>query len=134
MERTFAMIKPSCTKYVAEVENAIAAANLTVAQVKDKNFSREEAEEFYVEHKGKPFFDGLVSMLSSAPVRAYELVGEDAVKVWRGLIGPTNPNNGDGLRHKFADGAAYAAGSPDNGFHGSANSADAAREIKLVFE
>lgn len=126
------MIKPSCVKYAAEVEAAITAAGLIIDKVAEVRFSQAQAEEFYAEHRGKPFFSRLVAMLSSAPVRVYCISGENAVQAWRDLIGPTNPNNGDGLRRRFADAEAYAAGSPDNGFHGSANPEDAEREINLM--
>jgi nucleoside-diphosphate kinase len=132
--KTFAMIKPSCIVYSTEVEAAIIAAGLRIETSAEVRFTREMSEEFYAEHKGKPFFEGLVAMISSAPVRVYCLSGENAIQVWRDLIGPTNPNKGkeDQLRRKYADAEAYAAGSPDNGFHGSANPEDAEREIDLM--
>lgn len=135
---TYAMFKPSIAadpSVCEEVRAAINAAGLHIEQEKAVQFSRDLAENFYAEHKGKHFFEGLVSMLSGAPVVALILSGEDAVKQWRELIGPTNPSNGHAgqLRYEYADGEAYAAGSPDNGFHGSASAEDAEREIALVF-
>lgn len=131
---TFAMIKPSCVKHAVEVEAAITAAGLVIDKVAEVCLSQAQAEEFYAEHKGKPFFGGLVAMLSSAPVRVYRISGENAVQAWRDLIGPTNPNNGNEnqLRKRFADGEAYAAGSPDNGFHGSATEKDSRHELQLM--
>lgn len=46
--------------------------------------------EFYAEHKGKPFFDNLVAFMSSDFIVGLELVGENAIKRWRELLGPTN--------------------------------------------
>lgn len=134
MEKTFGIIKPSCVKHAAEVEAAIIAAGLRIGTSAEVRFTREMSEEFYAEHKGKPFFEGLVAMISSAPVRVYCLSGENAIQVWRDLIGPTNPNKGNEnqLRHRFANAKAYAEGNPDNGFHGSANSEDAERELMLM--
>ena len=133
---TFAMIKPSCTKFIADVEKEMMLSGLAVVESAKVRLSEEQAAQFYAEHQGKPFFTELVSMLSSSPVMVYHLSGTDAVKRWRDLIGPTNPNKGerDQLRRRFADGEAYEQGSPDNGFHGSANNEDAEREINLMKE
>jgi len=48
--------------------------------------------EFYAEHKGKPFFDTLVGFMSSDFITGIELVGDNAIKRWRDLLGPTNTN------------------------------------------
>lgn len=48
--------------------------------------------EFYAEHKGKPFFDTLVGFMSSDFIIGIELVGDNAIKRWRDLLGPTNTN------------------------------------------
>jgi nucleoside diphosphate kinase len=50
-----------------------------------------QAERFYAEHRDKPFFTGLVSFMTSGPVWALVLAREDAIKAWRQLMGPTNP-------------------------------------------
>ncbi len=52
--------------------------------------TRSRAEEFYVEHFGKSFFDGLVEFMSSGPVVALVLSKQGAITGWRGLMGPTN--------------------------------------------
>ena len=53
-------------------------------------FSRNDAENFYAEHKGKPFFENLIQFMTSGKVIGIELVAENAVKLWRDLLGPTN--------------------------------------------
>jgi len=52
--------------------------------------TKENARQFYGEHKGKLFFENLISFMTSGPVIGLELVGENAVKKWRDLLGPTN--------------------------------------------
>ena len=54
--------------------------------------TQQRAEEFYGEHKGKPFFETLVNFMSSGPVYALVLARQDAIKEWRSLMGPTNSN------------------------------------------
>ena len=133
-ERTFAMIKPSCLGFAREVEEEMKISGLEIVSSSKIRFSREQAAEFYAEHAGKPFFEKLINMITSAPVMVYNLEGYDAIHKWRDLIGPTNPSMGDSsqLRHRFANAEAYAAGSPDNGFHGAANQSEADRDIELM--
>ena len=132
--KTFAMIKPSCLAFAPEVEVEMKLSGLEIVDSKMVTLSTSQAEEFYAEHESKPFFCSLVTMLSSAPVMVYELEGYDAIRKWRDLIGPTNPSKGERsqLRRRYVNAEAYLAGSPDNGFHGSANPEDAERELGLM--
>ena len=50
----------------------------------------QRAQDFYAEHKGKSFFETLVSFMSSGPIYALVLARPNAIKEWRGLMGPTN--------------------------------------------
>ncbi len=52
----------------------------------------QRAQDFYGEHKGKPFFETLVNFMTSGPVYALVLAKKDAIKEWRSLMGPTNSN------------------------------------------
>ena len=134
MEKTFAMIKPSCVKYAEEVEFEMTLIGLRIVSSAEVQLTTEQAKLFYAEHQGKPFFQGLVDMLSTNTVKVYELEGISAVWKWRDLIGPTIPNLGerDQLRRRFANAEAYINGNPDNGFHGSASTEDAERELSLM--
>lgn len=51
---------------------------------------KNDAQNFYAEHKGKPFFENLVSFMTSDYVIGLELIGAGAIKKWRDLLGPTN--------------------------------------------
>jgi nucleoside diphosphate kinase len=54
-------------------------------------FSEQDAQQFYGEHKGKPFYNNLVEFMSSDLVVGLELVADDCVSKWRRLLGPTSP-------------------------------------------
>ena len=69
----------------------IEESGFTVIMEKDLTLSKEEAEELYKEHKDKPFFNGLCEFMSSGPCHAAILSKVEAMKDFRALMGPTNP-------------------------------------------
>ncbi|MDH5737904.1 MAG: nucleoside-diphosphate kinase, partial [Gammaproteobacteria bacterium] len=89
-----------------------------------------QAEGFYGEHKGKPFYDDLVKYMTSGPVVVQVLEGEDAISRNRELMGATNPADAapGTIRADFADSI------DANAVHGSDSPASAAREIAFFFE
>jgi len=94
--------------------------------------TRRNAEEFYGEHSGKDFFEGLVSHMTSGPVLALELIGDNAVSQWRSLLGETNPINAkssqpDSIRARFGSCL------PKNACHGSDSLESAMRETDFFF-
>ena len=91
--------------------------------------NRKQAEGFYAEHVGKPFFDGLVDFMTSAPVVVQVLEGEEAITKYRSLMGATNPANAEPgtLRAEFGSEI------PCNAVHGSDSPEAAAREIAYFF-
>jgi nucleoside-diphosphate kinase len=130
-ERTFAMIKPDGVqrRLVGEIVSRIEAKGYDIVAMKRMVITRELAETHYGEHQGKPFFEGLVGFITSGPVVAMVLEGENAIAGWRGMMGATNP----------ADAAPgtirgdYATSIDENVAHGSDAPATAAREIGLFF-
>ncbi|GIQ80039.1 nucleoside diphosphate kinase, partial [Kipferlia bialata] len=94
---------------------------------------REEAETFYAEHQGRPFFPALVSMMTSAPCLVMKLTGPDAIKTWRGLLGPTNPETARATQPGCIR-ALYAIDGTRNAAHGSDSPASAERELDLCFK
>lgn len=131
-EVTFGLLKPDIVqqKKADEVLSLIAAKGLRVLTKTFVHFSPEQARQFYAEHKGKLFFEGLVSYMSSGLSAGMILVGEDAIKKWRDLMGPTNPEQArllspDSIRAQFGQDITY------NGVHGSDSKASAAREIRF---
>ncbi|KHS77344.1 nucleoside-diphosphate kinase [Pectobacterium brasiliense] len=131
IERTFSIVKPN-----AVVKNAIGAiyarfesAGFTIVAAKMLRLSREQAEGFYAEHKGKPFFDGLVEFMMSGPIMVQVLESENAVQRNRDIMGATNPANAlaGTLRADYAD--SFTA----NAVHGSDSIESAQREIAYFF-
>ena len=130
-ERTFAMIKPDGVqrRLVGEIVSRIEAKGYDIVALKRMVISRELAETHYGEHQGKPFFEGLVGFITSGPVVAMVLEGENAIAGWRGMMGATNP----------ADAAPgtirgdYATSIDENVAHGSIQLPTAVREIGLFF-
>ena len=93
MERTLSIIKPDATtrNITGKVNAMIEDAGLKIIAQKRILLSKEQAEEFYGEHKGKVFFPSLVEIMTSAPVVVQVLEAEDAVARYRKIMGATNP-------------------------------------------
>jgi nucleoside-diphosphate kinase len=125
------MVKPDGVRrrLVGNIVSRIEAKGYTVVGLKQLTISRELAERHYGEHKGKPFFDGLVSFITSGPVVAMVLEGENAIAGWRGMMGPTNPKDAPcgTVRGDFATTI------DENVAHGSDAPATAEREIGIYF-
>ncbi|XP_038644174.1 thioredoxin domain-containing protein 6 isoform X2 [Scyliorhinus canicula] len=133
MEHTLAVIKPdSVDEHRDEIIKKIEEAGFVISQSDEKTLSREMAEEFYKEHKGKPFFDQLVDYMSEGPSLMMILSKENAVEEWRKLMGPTDPDKAkqtapDSLRAKFAKDILK------NALHGSSDQIQATEKIHFVF-
>src|SRR5687767_12989643 len=92
-ERTFAMVKPDGVQrgLVGEIVRRYEARGLKVVALKLMTVPRSMAEEHYAEHRGKPFYNGLVDYITSDPVVALCLEGKNAVAVVRSVNGATKP-------------------------------------------
>ena len=92
-ERTFVAVKPDGVErgLVGEILRRFEQRGLKLVGLKIMNVSQKQAEEHYGEHKGKPFFDGLVKHITSGPIVAMVWEGKDAVALTRSTIGATNP-------------------------------------------
>ena len=90
--RTFSIIKPDATRrnLTGAVTKKLEEAGLRVVASKRIRMSREQAEGFYAVHKERPFFGDLKKFMTSGPVFVGVLEGDDAVKRWRDLMGPTD--------------------------------------------
>src|SRR5438128_1861004 len=93
MERTFVMVKPDGVRrgLVGEVIRRFEARGLTLAELKLIRAPRSLAEEHYGVHRDKPFFQGVVDFMTSGPVVAMVLEGENAVAAVRQIMGATRP-------------------------------------------
>ena len=94
MERTFLMIKPDAVQrnLIGEIITRIERKGLKLVGGKLMTVDKSLAETHYAEHVDKPFYNNLVSFITSAPVFAMVVEGEDAVHVARHIIGSTNPS------------------------------------------
>lgn len=68
----------------------ICRSGFIIKNLKMSKFNPGSVSEFYAEHKAKPFYSGLEQMITSDVVTGMELVAENAIEKWRGMIGPTN--------------------------------------------
>jgi nucleoside-diphosphate kinase len=93
MERTLILVKPDAfaRNLTGEIIMRLERKGLRLAALKLMTITRELAERHYAEHAGKPFFEELVSFITSGPLVAMVLDGEKAVEAARQLIGATNP-------------------------------------------
>lgn len=93
MEKTLSLIKPDGVKrnLIGEVIRRFEQGGLRVVAIKMLSLSKQEAEGFYIVHKGRPFFDSLTTFMSSGPIVALVLTGDNAIKGTRELMGATNP-------------------------------------------
>lgn len=94
-ERTLALIKPDAVgKGIAgDILRRWEASGLRVAALKHVRLSKGEAEAFYQVHRGKPFHESLTRFMSSGPIFALVLEGENAIRRNREVMGATNPKD-----------------------------------------
>lgn len=133
MQETYFMIKPEIVAADRQAVGAILAmvnaAGFRIRGLALRRLERPLVEEFYGEHRGKPFYRDLVEYICSGPVVAARLERQDAVGALRELIGATDPA-------KAAVGTVrqlFGASLQNNAVHASANPVDAVREIGLIF-
>lgn len=131
MQRTLSIIKPDATqRNITGKVNAIIEENgLRIIAQKRIRLSAEKAAEFYAEHSGKPFFDGLVSFMTSAPVVVQVLEGPEAINKYRKIMGATNP----AVAEEGTIRKTFAQSIDKNTVHGSDSETSAEREINFFF-
>lgn len=131
MERTFAMVKPDGVQrgLIGEIIGRMERRGIKIVALKLMQISPSVAAEHYQEHMGKPFFDGLIDFITSSPVVAMVLEGENVVAMVRAMMGATDPQvavlgtiRGD-----------LGMTIDKNIIHGSDSPLSAAREIDLFF-
>lgn len=130
-ERTLCMIKPDGVErnLIGAVLGRIEAAGLKIVALKKMRLTRALAEGFYAVHRERPFFQSLVGYMSSGPIVAAVLEGDNAIARWRELMGATNPANAaEGSIRKD-----FALDVERNTVHGSDAVETAAQEIPYFF-
>ena len=135
IERTYAMIKPDVSgnrKAVEEIRKLIAGAGLTIVREERCRLSMAECEQFYAEHRERPFFPSLVKFMRSGKIIKFDLEGEDAVRRWRELLGPTDSEVARQEKPQSVR-ARYGKDVQRNCAHGSDSLKSAVRELELMF-
>ncbi|MHC1566694.1 MAG: nucleoside-diphosphate kinase [Candidatus Syntropharchaeia archaeon] len=131
IERTFLMVKPDGVQrgLVGEIISRFEKRGFKIVGLKLTRIDRETAKKHYAEHEGKPFFDGLVDYITSAPTVSMVIEGKNAVSVVRKMVGATDPKNAPPgtIRGDFA----LEVGR--NIIHASDSPESAEREISLFF-
>ena len=131
-ERTLAIIKPDAfaKKLSGKIIDRIEQEGLSISGIKVLRISAGQAADFYAVHKGKPFFDELISFLSSGKIMALALEGENAVARWRRLMGATDPAKAEeGTLRRL-----YGSSVGKNACHGSDAPETAKAELHFFFK
>lgn len=131
IERSLVIIKPDAVQrgLIGEIIARYEKRGLKIAAMKLEQVSRETAEKHYGEHKGKPFYEGLVSYITSAPSVLMVVEGPDAIEVVRTTNGATKPV--DALPGTIRGDFALTIGR--NVVHASDGVASAEREVGIFF-
>lgn len=131
IQQTLSIIKPDATRrhLIGSILAHLEAAGLTIKALKRVHLTREQAEGFYAEHKGRDFFEPLVEFMISAPIVVAVLEGENAIQHYRNLMGATNPDT----REKGTIRDLYALSMRENSVHGSDSEESTKREIAYFF-
>lgn len=131
VERTLSIIKPDAVAkhYIGQINARFEKAGLSIVAAKMLRLSKTQAEEFYAIHKERPFFNALVSFMSSGPVMVQVLEGNNAIATNRDVMGATNPKDAAPGTVR----ADFAASIDHNAVHGSDAADTAANEIAFFF-
>lgn len=132
VERTLSIVKPDAVAKpgaIGEILRRVEAAGLKIIGLKMLQLTDRQARGFYAVHKARPFYGDLVKFMTSGPVVVAALEGENAVRVWRELMGPTDSK-------QAAKGTVRGDFGTDverNASHGSDAAATAKVEIAFFF-
>jgi nucleoside-diphosphate kinase len=131
VEQTLSIIKPDGVQknLIGEIYGRFEAAGLEIVAARMMHLTKEQAEGFYAVHRERPFFNDLVSYMTSGPVVVQALSGEDAIAKNREIMGATNPADADPGTIR----ADHAASIEENVVHGSDAAETAAVEIAYFF-
>ena len=131
MSKTLALIKPDAVNrnIIGEIISLIEKNGFVIIDMKFMKMSQSIAEKFYDVHIGKSFYDKLITYMTSGNIVALVLEKENAVNLFRDLIGSTDPELAkEGTIRKL-----YAIDKSFNSIHGSDSDANAEREISIIF-
>jgi nucleoside-diphosphate kinase len=131
VEQTLSIIKPDGVQknLIGEIYSRFEKAGLEIVAARMMHLSNEQAQGFYAVHKERPFFNDLVSYMTSGPVVVQVLQGEGAIAKNREIMGATNPANAEAGTIR----ADFAGSIEENIVHGSDAAETAAVEIAFFF-
>ena len=131
MEKTLVLVKPDGVRknLIGEIISRFEKRGLRVAALKMMHMDEALAKKHYAEHDGKPFFGELVEFITSGPIGAMAIEGENAIRAVRGMMGATNPL--DAVPGSIRGDFALTMG--ENIVHGSDGVESAARELANFF-
>ena len=131
IEQTLSIIKPDGVrkKIIDEIQNRFEDAGLTIIKAMMVQLTMDDVKSFYSIHKDKPFFNDLLTYMTSGPVMVQVLEGENAIELNRKLMGATNPKDAEEgtIRRDFASSI------EENVVHGSDGPDTAKTEIEFFF-
>jgi len=130
-ERTLFIVKPDAVKrsLIGRILAHVEGDGFRIAEARLSQLTREQCQEFYAEHQGKPFYNDLVAYMTSGPVMVTCLERDGSIVRLREVIGATDPAQAaPGTIRKL-----YAESKQMNSVHASDSPASAEREVKLFF-
>ena len=132
IEQTLSIIKPDAVKAgnAGSINKIIQDSGLKILKTKEILLSNEEVSKFYSIHSDKPFFDELCIFMTSGPIIVQILEGENAVDLYRKIMGATNPSDAEEntIRKEFATSI------QENAVHGSDSKDNAIKELNFFFK
>ena len=131
LERTLSLIKPDAVRrnLIGKINSKFEEAGLKIVAQKMILLTKRQAEMFYIEHREKPFYNDLVVFMTSGPIIAQVLYGENAILRNREIMGKTNYKEAaEGTIRKM-----YATSIQENCVHGSDSLNSVLREISFFF-
>jgi len=131
MEKTLLLIKPNVVEKnkIGAVIEALESKGILIRNMKMETFTKERAEGFYDIHRGKPFFEKLVTFMTSGPIVEMILEHENCVEYVRDIIGSTDPEKAapGTIRRRFGSSVT------ENAVHASDSKENAIKEIAYIF-
>ena len=130
-QKTLSIIKPDAVKagHANAINLMIENAGLKILKKKELNLTTEQAKEFYSIHSDKPFYNELCNFMTSGPIIVQMLEGENAIELYRKVMGATNPDDAEEntITKKFATSI------QENAVHGSDSEENALKELNFFF-
>ena len=131
-QKTLSIIKPDAVKagHADEINLMIKNSGLKILKKKELQLSKEEAQKFYAVHSDKSFYNELCEFMTSGPIIVQMIEGENAIELYRKVMGATNPNEADEntIRKRFATSI------QENAVHGSDSKDNAIKELNFFFK